>query len=205
MHWQNGWIVFVDPNGNQDSGRRRSVLRVQPAFTRPDTFFATTARSAAITYNRMGYAPTGQPANITHQSARFDQHHRLDALPRQITPVGTLTTEKYGAGTAGMHLSVAIRPVRTLRERGFSLVEVMVALVICAVGLLGLAKMESLALSSTSVANSRSLAAIEASSLAAAMHANPGYWAAGKAPATTVVSAANQFFRRRDLLGRRRE
>jgi type IV pilus assembly protein PilV len=89
-----------------------------------------------------------------------------------------------------MHLSVA---APTTRERGFSLVEVMVALVICAVGLLGLAKMESLALSSTSVANSRSLAAIEASSIAAAMHANSGYWAAGFAPATTIVSAANNF------------
>src|ERR1700690_488098 len=89
-----------------------------------------------------------------------------------------------------MHLSVA---APTMRERGFSLIEVMVALVICAVGLLGLAKMESLALSSTSVANSRSLAAIEASSIAAAMHANPGYWSAGFAPATTIVSAANNF------------
>jgi type IV pilus assembly protein PilV len=81
------------------------------------------------------------------------------------------------------------------RSRGFSLIEVMVALIVCAVGLLGLAKMESLALSSTSVASSRSLAAIEASSLAAAMHANPGYWAGGFAPATTLVSAsaANNF------------
>jgi type IV pilus assembly protein PilV len=89
-----------------------------------------------------------------------------------------------------MHISVA---APTMRERGFSLVEVMVALVICAVGLLGLAKMESLALSSTSVANSRSLAAIEAASMAAAMHANPGYWAAGFAPTTTLVSATNNF------------
>jgi type IV pilus assembly protein PilV len=79
------------------------------------------------------------------------------------------------------------------RSRGFSLVEVMVALVICSVGLLGLAKLESLALSSTGVASSRSLAAIQASSLAAAMHANPGYWAAGFAPATTTVSATNNF------------
>lgn len=83
--------------------------------------------------------------------------------------------------------------ITMVRERGFSLVEVMVALVICAIGLLGLAKMESLALSSTGVAGSRSIAAIEASSMAAAMHANPGYWAAGFAPATTIVSAANNF------------
>jgi type IV pilus assembly protein PilV len=79
------------------------------------------------------------------------------------------------------------------RSSGFSLIEVMVALVVTSIGLLGLAKMESLAISSTSVASSRSIAAIEASSLASAMHANPGYWAAGLAPATTTVSAANNF------------
>lgn len=76
------------------------------------------------------------------------------------------------------------------RSRGFSLVEVMVALVVCAIGLLGLAKMESLAVSSTAVASARSLAAIQASSLAAAMHANQGYWAAGLAPASTTVSSS---------------
>src|SRR5580704_6582490 len=74
------------------------------------------------------------------------------------------------------------------RARGFSLMEVMVALVVSTVGLLGLAKMEALALSSTSVASSRSLAAIEASSLAAAMHANPGFWQAGTAQASYTIS-----------------
>jgi type IV pilus assembly protein PilV len=77
------------------------------------------------------------------------------------------------------------------RARGFSLMEVMVALVVSTVGLLGLAKMEALALSSTSVAGSRSLAAIEAASLAAAMHANPGYWASGGAqPLITITAGA---------------
>jgi type IV pilus assembly protein PilV len=75
--------------------------------------------------------------------------------------------------------------------RGFSLVEVMVALVVCAIGLLGLAKMESLAVSSTSVAAARSIAAIQASSLAAAMHADRGYWASGTAPASTTVTVIN--------------
>lgn len=74
------------------------------------------------------------------------------------------------------------------RVRGFSLMEVMVALVVSTIGLLGLAKMEALAMSSTGVASSRSLAAIEASSLAAAMHANPGYWQAGTAPASILIS-----------------
>jgi type IV pilus assembly protein PilV len=77
------------------------------------------------------------------------------------------------------------------RQLGFSLVEVMVALVVCSVGLLGLAKMESLALSSTGVAGNRSIAAIQASSLASAMHANRGFWAAGLAPPVTTVTITN--------------
>jgi type IV pilus assembly protein PilV len=81
--------------------------------------------------------------------------------------------------------------MKSNRAKGFSLVEVMVALVIVAFGLLGLAKMESLALSSTSVAGARSLAAIEASSMAAAMHANRAYWATGSALNVTTVTTAS--------------
>jgi type IV pilus assembly protein PilV len=55
----------------------------------------------------------------------------------------------------------------------------MVALIVLSVGLLGIARMESLALSNTSVANQRGLAAIEAASLAASMHVNRGYWTKG--------------------------
>jgi type IV pilus assembly protein PilV len=73
------------------------------------------------------------------------------------------------------------------RSAGFSLVEVLVALVVCSVGLLGLAKMESLALASTSVAGTRSIVATQAASLAAMMHANRGYWASGFALASTTV------------------
>ncbi len=62
------------------------------------------------------------------------------------------------------------------RSTGFTIVEVMVALVIISVGLLGIAKMQALALSSTGVSRLRSLAAIEAASLASAMHANRAYW-----------------------------
>jgi type IV pilus assembly protein PilV len=84
---------------------------------------------------------------------------------------------------------------RRASQRGFSLMEVMVALVVATIGLLGLAKMESLALSSTGVAGSRSLAAIEASSMAAAMHANPGYWADGglTQPSIVISNAANPY------------
>ncbi len=70
---------------------------------------------------------------------------------------------------------------------GFSLVEVMVALVVIAVGLLGIAKMQALALASTTTASMRSLAALEAASLAAAMHTDRDYWDANP-PATITVS-----------------
>jgi type IV pilus assembly protein PilV len=73
----------------------------------------------------------------------------------------------------------AVRVGAIRRAAGFSLVEVMVALIVLSVGLLGIARMESLALSNTSVANQRGLAAIEAASLAASMHVNRGYWTKG--------------------------
>jgi type IV pilus assembly protein PilV len=65
---------------------------------------------------------------------------------------------------------------RKARSRGFSLVEVMIALIVVSLGLLGVAKLEAVSYSSTTVANKRSLAAFEAASLAAAMHVNRGYW-----------------------------
>jgi type IV pilus assembly protein PilV len=80
--------------------------------------------------------------------------------------------------------------MRFKTSRGFSLVEVMVALIVVAIGLLGLAKMESLALASTTTAGTRSIAAIQASSMAAAMHANRAYWGSAVAPAVTTVTQA---------------
>jgi type IV pilus assembly protein PilV len=76
----------------------------------------------------------------------------------------------------------------TAHSAGFTLVEVLVAVVIIGIGLLGIAKMESVALGSTGVAQQRSIAALEAASLAAAMHANRGFWGAGVAPATVTIS-----------------
>lgn len=61
-------------------------------------------------------------------------------------------------------------------QRGFSLIEVLVALIIIGVGMLGIAKIQALAYASTGTAALRSLAAIQASSLASAMRANRAYW-----------------------------
>jgi type IV pilus assembly protein PilV len=73
------------------------------------------------------------------------------------------------------------------RARGFTLVEVMVAVIVICIGLLGIAKMQALALSNMTASRLRSLAAIEAASLAAAMHSNRAYWA-NNPPITTVLN-----------------
>lgn len=75
--------------------------------------------------------------------------------------------------------------------RGFSLIEVLVALIIISIGLLGIAKMQAIAYSSTGVAGKRSLAAIEAASLASSMHADRAYWSvSGTAPLSTTIKGA---------------
>ena len=77
------------------------------------------------------------------------------------------------------------------RRTGFSLIEVMVALFVLSVGLLGVIKLESVAYASTNVAAKRSLAALEAASLAASMHVNRGYWTTpDPSGATIAVSGA---------------
>jgi type IV pilus assembly protein PilV len=74
------------------------------------------------------------------------------------------------------------------RARGFTLLEVMVALVITAVGLLGIAKIQALAYASAGSSGLRSLVALQAAGLAASMHANRNYWSAGAAPVPLTVT-----------------
>ncbi len=77
------------------------------------------------------------------------------------------------------------------RQQGFTLLEVMVALFVLSVGLLGVVKLEALAYSSTNTAAKRSIAALQAASLAASMHVNRGYWTtADPSGGTIVVNAA---------------
>ena len=68
------------------------------------------------------------------------------------------------------------------RSGGFSLVEVMVAVIVICVGLMGIAKMQALSLSNSTTSRLRSLAAIEAASLASIMHSNRLYWASATLP-----------------------
>jgi type IV pilus assembly protein PilV len=80
-----------------------------------------------------------------------------------------------------------------VNARGFTLLEVMVALVITAIGLLGIAKIHALAYSSTATAGTRSMVALQAAGLAANMHGNRTYWSANlpqiKITGTTISDA----------------
>lgn len=75
-----------------------------------------------------------------------------------------------------------------LHAQGFSLTEVLVALIIIGVGMLGIAKIQALSYASTATASLRSLAAIEAGSLAAAMRADRNYWSVAAATAPQTIS-----------------
>jgi type IV pilus assembly protein PilV len=74
--------------------------------------------------------------------------------------------------------------------RGFSLIETLVALIVICVGLLGIAKMQALAVANMTTSRMRALAAFEAAGLAGAMHSNRDYWANTPAGYTLTVNPA---------------
>jgi type IV pilus assembly protein PilV len=78
-------------------------------------------------------------------------------------------------------------PNAMIRHNGYSLLEVLVALVVISIGLLGVAAMQATALSGTHTSQTESLVAIQARSLADAMLANSAFWTGTSAPTGTVT------------------
>jgi type IV pilus assembly protein PilV len=78
----------------------------------------------------------------------------------------------------------------TRRAIGFSLVEVMIALIIICVGMLGIAKLEAVVLSNTGSSRLRALVALQAESLADSMHADRDFWDGTSGDWTSTVGVS---------------
>lgn len=76
-------------------------------------------------------------------------------------------------------------------QSGFTLIEALIALLVIMIGLLGVAGMQALAIHNTTQAHIRSLASLDAHSLASEIRANRAYWAdTAVAPATVSIAAS---------------
>ncbi|MHB1299450.1 MAG: type IV pilus modification protein PilV [Burkholderiales bacterium] len=76
------------------------------------------------------------------------------------------------------------------QEAGFSMLEVLVALVIGMIGVLGMAGIQILAINDTERARYQSIAALTASSMVAEMQGNSAFWGATTVPTTVTVSGS---------------
>lgn len=74
------------------------------------------------------------------------------------------------------------------RQRGFSMIEVLVAVVVLVFGVLGMAGLQMQAINATEQGRYNSRAAMQAASIATVIKANPGYWAT--ASGTVTVSGS---------------
>lgn len=76
------------------------------------------------------------------------------------------------------------------RAAGFTLIEALIAMLIIMIGMLGVAGMQALAIHNSTQARIRTLAGLDAHSLAAVMRANSAYWT-NLSIAPTSVSIVN--------------
>jgi type IV fimbrial biogenesis protein FimT len=97
-HWEHGWIVFLDTNGDHVVQAGEAVIRSQPAFTSTDTFVSGVATLTYLTFNRLGYAPTSAttPINVSLHNATGNTNW-IRCLA--VNPIGGAVTERYNFGT----------------------------------------------------------------------------------------------------------
>ena len=93
--WQNGWIVFSDPDNNGALEAGESVMRVHSAFTSGDTFVPADGTSTEIQFSREGFAVGLANGGLNlelHDSTASSAYTRC----LQATIVGALAAVPYG-------------------------------------------------------------------------------------------------------------
>lgn len=85
--WAQGWIVFMDPNGNGAVDSGDVVLRVQGALSGTASFVGT-----ANVANRISYAPTGFPAVLSNGTVSLTIGD--GAFDIQISNTGRVRSER---------------------------------------------------------------------------------------------------------------
>ncbi len=93
--WQNGWIVFQDPNNNHVVDGGENVIRVQAAFTSTDTFVASPA-TGYITFNREGFASGGTTAAGLLIKLHAATATSASTRCLNVTFAGLMTVQTYG-------------------------------------------------------------------------------------------------------------
>jgi type IV fimbrial biogenesis protein FimT len=102
--WQNGWVVFSNPNGDANPPNPNAILRLQAPFTGPggvaDTFIAGSGISA-VTYNREGFATTAAGFPATTITLHDQTANAVWTRCLLISAQGTLTTETPANSPSG--------------------------------------------------------------------------------------------------------
>lgn len=62
--WQQGWLVFPDPNGNGSRDAGETVLRVWSAASRPSTMSVNPASAVSISFGARGAASLASGGNL---------------------------------------------------------------------------------------------------------------------------------------------
>ena len=179
--WNTGWIVFSDLNGNGTfDSSVDSLIKIGPAFNTNDTITTTASQGASAAHL--------QPRGLCHPAGRDNRRCvgrgsdvDVERDPEE-PPMGALPEHHLGrldVHTArrryGHRMQMRSATMKH-SNRGFSLVEMLVALLVISIGLLGIAKMQALALSNTSGGRIRALAAIEAGDWPRRSPPNRNYW-----------------------------
>lgn len=93
--WQNGWIVFSDPDSNGTLETGETVLRVHSAFTGGDTFVPADATSSEIQFSREGFA-VGLAAGGLNLELHDPTNTSTYTRCLQVSVVGALAAVPYG-------------------------------------------------------------------------------------------------------------